>query len=76
MTNWRTSDTPPTHSNPVLVVVDLAGPQDEILRETLLKPMIKIARWQNGHWIRDGSNFQWGSVVKITHWRELPEMPE
>ena len=66
---WNSGDTPPTHSDPVLVVVDLARPQDEILRKTWFKPKIKIASYRDGKWDHQGD------VLKITHWSELPEMP-
>ena len=66
---WNSCDTPPTHNNPVLAVVDLARPQDEILRKTWFKPKIKIASYRDGKWDHQGD------VLKITHWSELPEMP-
>jgi len=70
---WNSGDNPPTHSNPVLVVVDLARPQDEILRKAWGKPRLRTARYANEMWIHD---LPWSDVLKITHWRELPEMPE
>ena len=66
---WNSGDTPPTHSDPVLAIVDLARPQDEILRKTWFKPKIKIASYRDGKWDHQSD------VLKITHWRELPEMP-
>jgi len=66
---WNSVNTPPTHNNPVLAVVDLARPQDEILRKTWFKPKIKIASYRDGKWDHQGD------VLKITHWSELPEMP-
>jgi hypothetical protein len=74
LTDWHNGDTPPPHSNPVLVVIDLARPQDEILRKTWPKSRIKMAWWQDGKWTQDGSYLQWSDVFKITHWRELPEI--
>ena len=66
---WNSVNTPPPHNNPVLAVVDLARPQDEILRKTWFKPKIKIASYRDGKWDHQGD------VLKITHWSELPEMP-
>ena len=67
---WNSVNTPPTHNNPVLAVVDLARPQDEILRKAWGKPKIKIASYRDGKWDHEGD------VLKITHWSELQKMPE
>ena len=67
---WNSVNTPPTHNDPVLAVVDLARPQDEILRKAWGKPKIKIASYRDSKWDHQGD------VLKITHWSELQEMPE
>jgi len=69
---WNSVNTPPTHNNPVLAVVDLARPQDEILRKAWGKPRLRIVRCANEMWFND---LPWTDVLKITHWSELPEMP-
>ena len=70
---WNSCDTPPTHSDPVLAIVDLARPQDEILRKAWGKPRLRIVRYANEMWFHD---LPWTDVLKITHWSELKEMPE
>jgi len=69
---WNSCDTPPTHSDPVLAIVDLARPQDEILRKAWGKPRLRIVRHANEMWFHD---LPWTDVLKITHWSELQEMP-
>jgi len=70
---WNSVNTPPTHNNPVLAVVDLARPQDEILRKAWGKPRLRIVRYANEMWFHD---LPWTDVLKITHWSELQEMPK